>query len=207
MSRQDLEALRVPLIALALTLLAAAALVYFSGSVLESKRQLLNKREGELRQARLKIQNAGEEKEMISRYLASYQQLARAGFVGDEQRINWLDSLRIANEEARIYGVEYSISAQRPYAYASEFNVGQLMLQESVMHLKFRLLHEEDLPRFFEALGRRGGGFFTIDQCVMRRIKPGEAEKTVQAEPNLAAECDVRWLTVKPIPPGEAKKG
>ena len=207
MSRQDLEALRVPLIALALTLLAAAAMIYFSGAVLDSKRELLSKREGELKQARLKIQNAGEEKEMISLYLDGYQQLARAGFVGDEQRINWLDSLRIANEEARIFGVEYSIGAQRPYAYASEFGVGQLMLQESVMHLKFRLLHEEDLLRFFDALARRGGGFYTIDQCIMRRIKPGEAEKTIQAEPNLAAECDVRWLTVKPAPPAEAKKG
>ena len=206
-NRQDLEALRVPLITLAVTLIAAFALVYLSGSMLESARQLLTQRENELKQARLRIQNAGEEKEMIGRYLATYQQLARAGFVGDEQRINWLDSLRIANEEARIFGVEYSISAQRPYVYASEFSVGQLMLQESVMHLKFRLLHEEDLPRFFDALGRRGGGFYTVDQCLMRRIKPGEADKAIQAEPNLAAECDVRWLTVKPAPPAEAKKG
>jgi hypothetical protein len=205
-TRQDLEALRVPLIALAITLLGAAAMIYVSGTILESKRQLLSKREGELTQARLRIHNAGEEKEMISRYLSSYQQLAQAGFVGDEQRINWLDSLRIANEESRIFGVEYAISAQRPYAYASEFSVGHLTLQESVMHLKFRLLHEEDLPRFFDALGRRGGGFYTIDQCVMRRIKTGaDAEKTLQAEPNLTAECDVRWLTVKPATPADKK--
>ena len=205
MNRQDLHALRIPLIVLVITLIASAGVVYISGSVLEAKRQLLVKREGELKQARLRIQNAGEEKEMISRYLTGYQQLARAGFVGDEQRINWLDSLRIANEEARIFGVEYDISAQRPYAYATEFNVGQLLLQESVMHLKFRLLHEEDLPRFFDALGRRGGGFYTIDQCVMRRLNPAEADKAVQFQPNLAAECDVRWLTVKPDPKTEKK--
>jgi hypothetical protein len=205
MNRQDLEALRIPLIVLAITLIAATAIVYISGSVLDSKRQLYSKREGELKQARLRIQNAGEEKEMISRYLTGYQQLARAGFVGDEQRINWLDSLRTANEETRIFGVEYDISAQRPYAYSSEFDLGQLMLQESVMHLKFRLLHEEDLPRFFQALGRRGGGFYTIDQCTMRRLKAGEAEKTLQFQPNLAAECDVRWLTVKPASPAEKK--
>jgi hypothetical protein len=205
MTRQDIEALRIPLIVLAITLVAAAAVVYFSGNVLESKRQLLSKRDSELKQARLRIQNAGEEKEMISRYLSSYQQLARAGFAGDEQRINWLDSLRIANQEARTYGVEYDISAQRPYAYASEFNLGQLMLHESVMHLKFRLLHEEDLPRFFEALTRRGGGLYTIEQCTMQRLKPNEADKTVQLQPNLAADCDVRWLTVKPATAAEKK--
>ncbi len=205
MTRQDIQALRIPLVVLALTLVAAAGIVYISGSVLESKQQLLTKRDGELKQARLRIQNAGEEKEMISRYLGSYQKLAQSGFAGDEQRINWLDSLRIANLEARIFGVEYDISAQRPYAYASEFNLGQLALNESVMHLKFRLLHEEDLPRFFEALTRRGGGLYTIDQCTMQRLKPPDAEKNVQVQPNLAADCDVRWLTVKPAKPAEKK--
>ena len=50
-TRQDFEALRVPLIALAVTLLGAAAMIYVSGTILESKRQLLSKREGELTQA------------------------------------------------------------------------------------------------------------------------------------------------------------
>ena len=133
--------------------------------MLDSAERTRAQREAQLREARARIQNAGEEKEMIGRYLGSYQQLARAGFVGDEQRINWLDSLRLANEEARIFGVEYDIGAQKPYVYAAEFNPGQLVLQESVMHLKFSLLHEEDLPRFFDALGRHGGGFFTVEQC------------------------------------------
>lgn len=205
MNRQDLEALRVPLSVLAVTLIVAAAFVYFSAGVYDSAKQSLANRDNELKQARQRIQNAGEEKEMISRYVAGYQQLAGSGFVGDEQRINWLDSLRIANEEARIFGVEYDISVQRPYAYAAEFSTGQLLLQESVMHLRFRLLHEEDLPRFFAALARRGGGLYTIDQCSMRRVKSGEAEKTAQFQPNLTAECDLRWLTVKPAPLLEKK--
>jgi hypothetical protein len=205
-TRQDLQALRTPLIALASALVAAIALISFSATVLDKARQLLVQRETQLREARLRIQNAGEEKEMISRYLGAYQQLARAGFVGEEQRINWLDSLRLANEEARIFGVEYDISQQRPYVYSAEFSIGKLQLQESLMRLRFRLLHEEDLLRFFDALNRRGGGFFTIDQCSIRRLKAGEAEKTLQFQPNLAAECDLRWLTVRPAPPPEKKK-
>lgn len=205
MTREDLEALRTPLIVLAATLVSAAALVFFSGTLLDDARGQLTQRESQLREARMRIQNAGAEKEMIARYLGSYQQLTRAGFVGEEQRINWLDSLRTANEEARIFGVEYDISAQRPYAYAAEFNPGRLLLQESVMQLRFRLLHEEDLPRFFDALGRRGGGFFTIDQCSVRRLKAGEAERNLQFQPNLAAECALKWLTVRPATAPEKK--
>ena len=205
MNRDDLESLRIPLVALAVTAIIAAALVYLSGGVLDNAHRLLTQREAQLREARLRIQNAGEEKEMIGRYLGSYQQLARAGFVGDEQRINWLDGLRVANQEAGIFGVEYDISAQRPYAYAAEFNTGQLLLQESVMNLKFRLLHEDDLPRFFGALTHSGAGFYTIDQCSLRRIKAGEAGRAVQVQPNLNAECELRWLTVKPASAAEKK--
>jgi len=205
-TRQDFEALRIPLIVLGVTVLGAIVLVLVSGNILESSQRTLAQRETQLREARLRIQNAGEEKEMIGQYLGAYQQLARTGFVGDEQRINWLDSLRMANEEARIFGVEYDIGTQKPYVYAAEFNAGQLALQESVMQLKFRLLHEEDLPRFFDALGRYGGGYFTVDQCAMRRLRPGDLDRTPVSQPNLTAECEVRWLTVKP-PVAPEKKG
>jgi hypothetical protein len=205
MKREDLEALRVPLTVLGVTLIGAILIMWLSGGILDSAERTKAQRELQLREARARIQNAGEEKEMIGRYLGSYQQLARAGFVGDEQRINWLDSLRMANEEARIFGVEYDIGAQKPYIYSAEFNPGQLVLQESIMHLKFRLLHEEDLPRFFSALGRYSGGFFTIEQCHMRRIRSAEADKSPTVQANLAAECDLRWLTVKPASVAEKK--
>ena len=206
MTREDLEALRAPLIVLGATLVAAILVMWFSGGVLDSAERTKAQRDAQLREARARIQNAGEEKEMIGRYLGNYQQLARAGFVGDEQRINWLDSLRMANEEARIFGVEYDIGAQKPYIYSAEFNPGQLVLQESMMHLRFRLLHEEDLPRFFSALGRYGGGFFTVEQCHMRRVRSGEADRGVAVQANLAAECDLRWLTAKPAS-GADKRG
>jgi hypothetical protein len=205
-SRDDLEALRVPLIALGATLVVALMMIWYSGSVLESAERTRAQRETQLREARSRIQNAGEEKEMIFRYLAGYQALAKAGFVGDEQRINWLDSLRLANEEARIFGVEYDIGAQKPYVYAAEYNPGQLVLQESIMHLKFNLLHEEDLPRFFDALGRHGAGFFTVEQCQMRRLRAGDVDRSMAVQPNLLAECDLRWLTVKPQA-GTERKG
>ena len=203
--REDLHALRIPLIALGATLLAALIMIWYSGNVLDSAERTRAQREAQLRDARSRILNAGEEKQMIGQYLGGYQALAKAGFVGEEQRINWLDSLRLANEETRIFGVEYDIGAQRPYVYAAEYNPGQLMLQESIMHLKFNLLHEEDLPRFFDALGRRGAGFFTVEQCAMRRMRPGDVDRSMSVQPNLLAECDLRWLTVKPQAGSERK--
>ena len=134
---------------------------------------------------------------MIARYLGGYQQLAHAGFVGDEQRINWLDSLRVANEEARIFGVEYDIGAQKTVRLRRGVQSRPAPAAGIGDALRFRLLHEEDLPRFFEALGRYGGGYFTVEQCHVRRMRTGDSTNA-SIQPNLAAECDVRWLTMKP---------
>jgi hypothetical protein len=204
MNREDIQALRVPLTIFGATLLAAVLAVYFSGVMLDEAKATRAKRETQLREARMRILNAGEEKERIVGYVGRYQQLAQAGFVGEEQRINWLDSLRLANQEAQIFGVEYDIGAQKPYVYASEFDSGKLVLQESVMHLKFRLLHEEDLLRFFRSLARQGGGFFTLDQCRMRR-QTSKDDRSVQFQTNLTADCDVQWLTINPPPAVEKK--
>jgi hypothetical protein len=197
MNRQDLQELRIPLVVLALALLVAATCLYLSGKVHDAAQQRLATQERALKQARQRIQTSHEEGHLISRYLTTYQQLVAMGFVGDEQRMNWLDSLRSANEEARLFGVEYDIGVQRPSSYGAELDVGRLLLQESVMHLRLRLLHEEDLPRFFEALAKRGGGLYTVDQCKLRRLKIADTDQRAQS-PNLTAECALRWLTVKP---------
>jgi hypothetical protein len=196
MNRDDINALRVPLIALAITLLVAAGGVVYSSATRDDAQRLLTQRETLLEQERLRIRNAEAEKEMITRYIEPYQDLARTGFAGEEQRMNWLDGLRLANEHARTFGVEYDVGVQRPYTYAAEFAAAPLQLNESLMRMRLGLLHEEDLPRFLDALAGANGGFFTVDRCVLRRL-PAEAKATARAQQNIAAECELRWITAR----------
>ena len=204
-SRDDIRTLRTSVVILLAVIAAVAGVVYASAAMQKSARLTLKQHESELKQARLRIQNADLEKGMIGRYLGEYQRLAQAGFVGDEQRINWIDSLRAASFASSTFGVEYDISVQRPYPHAAELNPGQLDLQQSVMKLRFQLLHEGDLAVFFDALQRQGGGLFTLDECTMRR-SGRESAAGVQVRPNVTADCLVSWLTVKPKPEGEKKK-
>jgi hypothetical protein len=62
------------------------------------------------------------------------------------------------------------------------------------MQLRFRLLHEGDLLRFFDALARQGAGVFTVDQCLLRRI---DSRGVLRYQPNVNAECELSWITVK----------
>jgi len=202
-NQADLQALRTPLIATLVVLLAGAAAIYYFDRLKKEARQQLTQQQVLLKEARTRLQKSGEEKDIIVKYLDSFRQLESAGFVGEEQRINWLDGLRLANQQADLFGVDYQIAMQRPYPFAADFNPGQLTLNQSLMQLRFQLLHEEDLTRFLNALARQGGGIFTVDQCVMKRLNTGGV---IRFQPNVGAECDLSWITLRVGPNVDQKK-
>jgi hypothetical protein len=203
MNQADLQALRNPLLMLAGAVLIGALAVYYSGRLMVAARQQLAQQQTQFKDARTRLQKSGDEKDIIVRYIGGFRQLERTGFVGDEQRINWLDGLRLANLQADLFGVDYQIGAQRPYAFSAEFNPGPIALNQSVMRVRFRLLHEGDLDRFFEALARQGTGIFTVDQCQMRRI---DTRGVIRYQPNINAECDLSWITARVGAGGSQKK-
>ena len=71
------------------------------------------------------------------------------------------------------------------------------------MRVQLGLLHEDDLFRFLDTLAQRALGKFSVERCTLRRAAP--AVQTDPAKPNLEAECELLWLTIRQ--PGEAKAG
>ena len=202
MNQADLIALRTPLLVLLAVLIVAAAAVYSTGQVKASAQKQLAQQEGRLKEARTRLQKSGDEKDIIVRYRDAFRALERAGFVGDEKRINWLDGLRLTNRQADLFGVDYEISAQKRYRHAALLDTGQAQLYESTMRLRFRLLHEEDLLRFFALLDRQNVGIFHLDQCDVRRI---DTRGVIRYQPNLSVDCELSSITAKVPPAGGTK--
>jgi hypothetical protein len=192
MTRADFESVRNPLLALGAILLGVAGAVYYTDQLAIKARRDLAQQENQLKDARTRLHRSGDEKDLIVRYLGSYQQLQKRGFAGDEQRINWLDALRVTNQQADLFGVDYEIGTQKPYPFAASLNPGQVQLRESVMKLRFRLLHEGDLLRFLDLLSRQGAGIYTVDQCTLKRL---DTRGVIRYQPNLTAECELAWIT------------
>ena len=109
MNQSDFAALRTPLLVLLVVLVAGASAIFYSDRMLASERRQLLQQQGQLKQAHVRLQKSGDERDIIVLYLDRYRQLERTGFVGEEQRINWLDGLRLANQQADLFGVDYQI--------------------------------------------------------------------------------------------------
>jgi hypothetical protein len=183
----------LPPLALPVMALAAALLVRYSERLVNQSRASLAAQKQTLSEAGKKFSNAGAEKDVIARYMGTYQALQQLGFAGGEQRINWVDSLRKANREAGMFGVEYQIGQQVVYPLASEMGANGLPMKQSIMKLSVPLLHEGDLMRFFRLLANQRSGVFTLNACQIRRNPPMDAGATL---PRLVADCEVSWITV-----------
>ncbi|MBX3661549.1 MAG: hypothetical protein KF804_03760 [Burkholderiales bacterium] len=195
MNAEELKALRVPLILLLVVIAAAAGAVYYTDLLRQQAQTTLVRAQAQQREAQTRMQRSGDEKTIIVQYVDRYRQLENAGFIGEEQRINWIDALRNANARTDLFGVSYEIGAQQPYAHAAELAPGPIALRQSRMRLDFRLLHEGDLLRFFDALREQGAGLFHLDQCTLRRTDTGTA---LRYQPNITANCELAWITATP---------
>ncbi len=196
------KTLMLPLLVLLAVIAACAAAIKYSNDTARDARVKLTAQQKLLREAQTRFQKSGTEKDMIVRYLPDYRKLGELGFVGDERRINWLDALRNANQKGGLFGINYEIAARQTYPHAAGLAPGQMNVTQSVMKLRFPLLHEEDLPNLLENLAEQNAGVFIVDACTVRRAG---AAQTARFQPNMSAECEIAWITAQPAPATETR--
>lgn len=196
------DTLTLPLLVLLAVLVVAVAMVKITGDGASSARQTLNAQQTQMREAQARVQKSGAEKELIVRYLPDYQRLDALGFIGDEQRINWLDALRNANQKGGMFGINYDLSARKTYPYAAALNPGRMNVSQSLMKLRFQMLHEGDLPKFLAHLSEQNAGVFVVNACNLRRTS---ATLNTRFQPNMSAECELAWITAQSPPAAEAR--
>jgi len=100
MNTDDLKALRNPLILLAAIVAIGVAAIFYLNQSLATMRKDFTQKTNVMREARTRLQRSGDEKQIIVRQLPSYSNLERIGFVGEEQRLNWVEGLRLSNQQS-----------------------------------------------------------------------------------------------------------
>ncbi len=194
---QDIPALIRPLMALLAVLLMGSMLIRYSNQSVAEAIQRRDTQQRLLNDARTRVLKSGEERDLILKFLPAYFQLEKEGLVGEERRLDWIDALRVANNHADLYGVQYEISVQQPYANKDALGAPGLDVRHSVMKLRFGLLYEDDLPRFLNALSAQGLGAYVVNQCSLTQVRA--LDKPVNT-PTLQADCELSWITLA-VPP------
>jgi hypothetical protein len=192
--------LSLPLMVLAGTSALAGVLVYFSLQWSGANAAQLQRDNAALNAIRQKVAQVVQEKLLIERYRDAYEKLRRGGAIGPEQRVNWLDALRAANQAVQTLGVDYQLSQQA--VSPLKIDSGGYKLLQTTMKVDIKLLQEEDLQNFLRELDAQQAGLYLLQSCTLSRS--ATSAFSVRFEPKLGAQCELAWLSLVDAAPENA---
>jgi hypothetical protein len=195
LTQNDWRKLRYPILGLGCALILVGLLASFADQYRTEKTIALQAQQAEYHKARQQFESSGLEKETIIKYLPIYNELLKVGFVGEERRIEWIERLRQIHSEYNLFSVDYNIGQQEVYQPSFLSNMGNLVLNRSVMELKLDMLHEGDLIHLLDDLHERTPPFMVRDCEITRPI--GAEVNVNQLRANLRAKCELDWLTLR----------
>lgn len=191
MIRPPITSLKTPILLLLVAVSMSAAGIFWSHRQDTELRVDLQGQQKALDAARARAQQGQREARQIAQHLDAYHAMIARGFVGEENRLAWIEAVHLANQDARLYGLTYTLS---PRTAAPASLAGGLPLKQTRMVLKMPMLVETDLPHFLDALRTRAPGLFRVSRCRLSRIT--DAAPQPVNRPELDAECELLWFTV-----------
>lgn len=193
LTKKDWKKLQQAIIALVLAIALGVGLVFYTMQISQTSMAEKQAQESQLAQARQKFQSAGMEKSTINQYLPQYQALIKEGYIGEEKRIEWVDTLRNIHQQEKMFSIDYTIEKQEPYTPSFALNLGALKLRKSVMKINLNMLHEDDILTLIDSLKATKPSPFIVRSCVVTQNTPTIEQKL---NANLTAECELDWLTL-----------
>ena len=196
----DWELLRRPL---GLLLLSAMLSGSLAGIAALARGQL--QRQAQAEQAALadraaRNQRAAESATLLAAHGNHVAALRQQGFLGEEQRLTWVEALKAWQDARQIENLRYHFEPRRPWLApgtedAPEGGGGAGALFFTKAHVGAQLLHEGDWLALFTQLDAQARGQYTVDQCQLRRLAAGGG-RGAAADGGLEMACDLRWYTL-----------
>jgi hypothetical protein len=136
-----------------------------------------------------------QEEKLVKQYYPEFISLYNKGIIGQERRLNWIETLRNSSENSKLISLRYEIDPQVQYTPDYTLNYGIYKLFNSAMKLNMDLLHTGDLKKLINDLNRNTQGTFNISSCKLKRT--GGSRFAMEIKPNIAAECKLHWFNIK----------
>jgi hypothetical protein len=194
--REDLKRLRVPAsVAAMLVAIGAAAIVVTDhrlGVAIEARESVRAQRAA----AQERVSKVSEEEREIRESLIFYQRMQRQGMIGQENRLDWIDSIARIKSQRKLFEIKYSIEPQKALDYPGIVATKTSEFVVSRVKLEMLLLHEEDLLNFLADLRATGRFHVSVRHCSVSRIERGAVTAGQALLPRLRSECQIDLITV-----------
>ena len=193
-SGSDFALMRWSILAICASSLVSVIILYGSGDYAEKARKERRSAQDILNDARNRLATAHQDQENMDIYASEYSSLIENKVIGDDQRLDWMEGLEKIRRQNLATDFRYTIAPQKIYTPQPPVDSGNFDIRYSEMKLQLDLLHEGQLPDFFNALHNQVNGWYQLEGCTLQRTAPGDG---AAAAPYIKAECSGGWITLK----------
>lgn len=185
-----------PLILFLLVVIFSGVIVAISDSYLE---YVYDERESEKRAMRIwknKIDGSRESNKIIDEYERRYLALVKNNIVGEENRLNWLETIQATANARNMPSVKYNVTSQSLVEDKTGQHQAQgLKVYRSEMTLDMEMAHEGDLFAMLNTLTEKAQGLFNVEQCKIEKL----GKSSSNGSKNMHAYCVLSWYTFKSV--------
>jgi hypothetical protein len=177
-----------------LSLLLGALVLAVSAHFRDQKARLFKEQEAQFRDISHKYSVLNEKRQILKLHYPRFVKFHDQGIIGQEQRLNWVETLKSAGAKLKIPSLRYEIDLRQPYTPDFSLSAGPYQIYTSTMRLDLGMLHEGDLVRLLQELDKNAAGLYSIKEYSLKRL--GAQLKHDLNGQNLSAECRLLWYTI-----------
>jgi len=146
------------------------------------------------------------ETRLITRYHDDYQKLVQQKFVGNEDRLSWVEAIKQVRDERILPSLSYTFQPIAALPNYPGISTTDFRLHATENVLEFSLYDETDLEAIFQRLSTSAKGYYTVENCMLDRALP---TLELSNKGNIKGQCTIKWLSLKRITPtkGEDQGG
>lgn len=195
----DFNYLRKSLLIFVFSLIVSLSILLVVGQRYQQLHQQSEQAQQAYQQSQRAYHQAYANRTLYERYLSRYIDYVDAGFIGAEQRLDWVEQLQSFSTAARLAFLRYDIA---PREAVSSLIINQeiinpqtITIYQSAMQINLGLQHELDLQRLLMHL-QQAKGLYNIQSCQLtaNSLNP----PVFQTQANISAQCQLNWYTIQP---------
>lgn len=192
-TKSDFTVMRSSLITLTIAICCSLLLIYFSDRQASIAERNWSTAQQRLSTAKNELNNARWDYENLFKYQDEYAASLDRNLIGEEPRLDWVESLERLRQQGLVSDMHYNIGPQKTYTPQMPIDSGNFDIKYSEMKLQLDLLHEGQLIDYFDALRTQIKGWYQLDECNIVRTNSDKQNVAIQ----LRAECSGGWITLK----------
>ena len=195
---KDFKHLQWAIAFLVLMVMAGAGSVWFTLQLKKSSEVAFKQASAARLDIQTKLARAREEQQELLDKMGRFQALKDRGYIGAEQRLDWVEAIARVKVARRIFKLDYEVAPQRPADSSllpGGAKAGGFEIMSSQMRMQIHLLHEAELLAFLADLRNAVQALVHVRSCTMERIAPTTIDRGTNAQ--IKAECTLEWITLK----------